>query len=388
MKSLPNLLSCLGCLAFTPILQAAAADGPAAADRKIPVIVLQGEVTIDGQQRPDLGRSFSDTLTGGFLKAKSYSVIDHLSNQPIAQAVENSTQLAPELSSVSVGEATGASWIYVPRMVVEGDFHKLTLKKIRVSDGQVVDVFETHADGDRTTMFRLVGDALKDIYANAASDAAQQRKMAASTQLDHLDADELDPTPTLPAGSYTPAPDSAPDSVPDPVLDDPLAEPIATAAEESSPITDPVTPEDEEPVAEIIATPEKSVPAGLKLVNGTHVRDDASLSAKRPAAAAAKLAQSAEIKDPATETEEKVARYVGTVASINSEWRFCVLKMRGSESLRKGDQLSVKTGAIVPNQITLKVTKTEGRQTVADLLSSADLSSLKAGQKVYKWTLK
>ncbi len=379
MKSTPNSLSCLGGLLLALSLQASASGEPASSVPKAPVIVLQSEVTIDGEQRPDLGRSFSDTLTGGFLKAKNYDVIDHLSNQPIAQAIENSTQLAPELSAVSIGEAAGARWIYVPRMVVEGDFHKLTMKKIRVSDGQVIDVFETHSNGDRSTMFLLVGEALKDIYANAASDAAQLRRMTASTKLEQLGPDGLDPTPDLPSGSYTPVPEPVAQPTDPPAAPDPAVVPPVDEATEAS---------DHEPAKEVSASQEKPVPEGLKLVNGTYVRDENSLSSRRPAAGAAASSPAAEIEDPATETEDRVAKHVGTIASVNSEWRFCVLKIRGSESLRTGDQLSVKTGAIVPNEITLKVTKTESRQAVADLASSADLATLKVGQKVYQWTLK
>lgn len=370
MKATTKLLSCgagfliaLHSVAFSEITQVPG---------KVPVIVLQGEVTIDGLQRPDLGRSFADTLTGGFLKAKAYDVIDHLSNQPIAQAVENKPQLAPELSAVSVGESIGARWIYVPRMVVEGDFHKLTMKKIRVSDGKVVDVFETHASGDRSTMFLLIGDALKDIYAKAPEEMSQRDPAPIDEAIPLADPEGLDPTPTpLPPGSYTPEP--APEEV----------------LESTSAATPPETP-DEESAGEAtatIATETKPVPAGLKLVNGTYVQDKDALASARPDPATTK-AEAEKIKDPATETEEKFARYMGTIASVNSEWRFCVLKVRGNQSLRVGDHLSVKTGAIVPDEVTLIVTKTEGSQAVADLDRGATLADIKAGQKIYQWTLK
>ena len=380
MKANTKLLSCVSGVLLS--LQSLALSEFSPPSGKTPVIVLQGEVTIDGQQRPDLGRSFSDTLTGGFLKAKVYHVIDHLSNQPIAQAIEASPDLAPEMSAVSVGEASGARWIYVPRMIIEGEFQKLTMKKIRVSDGQVVDVFETHATGDRSTMFLLVGQALRDIYAKAESDAAMEQELAIGEEAMPLDVPEaLDPTPPLPPGSYTPEPEPT-----DPEPADPEASPAdeGDATAEATEATEAASPTE----AELPSPEPKPVPAGLKLVNGTYVRDDAALASNRLGASPTSTAEPVKIKDPATETEERSARYVGTVAAVNSEWRFCVIRARSDESLRTGDPLSVKTGAIVPNEVMLRVTKIEGRQAVADLEKGVDLATIKPGHKIYQWTLK
>lgn len=374
MNATTKLLSCVSGMLLS--LQSLALSEFTPPPGKTPVIVLQGEVTIDGQQRPDLGRSFSDTLTGGFLKAKVYHVIDHLSNQPTAQAIEASPDLAPEMSAVSVGEASGARWIYVPRMIVEGDFQKLTMKKIRVSDGQVVDVFETHASGDRSTMFVLVGEALRDIYANAEGDAAMEQELAVGDEtIPQADPEALDPAPPLPPGSYTPEPE--------------LADPEASPVEAGDATVEAGDATVEEAEAELPSPEPKPVPTGLKLVNGTYVRDDAALASKRLGAPPTSTVEPVKIKDPATETEEKSARYVGTVAAVNSEWRFCVIRARSDESsLRTGDQLSVKTGAIVPNEVMLRVTKIEGRQAVADLEKGVDLATIKPGHKIYQWTLK
>jgi hypothetical protein len=325
---------------------------------KSSVVVLQGEVTVDGQQRPDLGRSFADTITGGLLKTKAYVVLDHLGNRPVATAVENAPSLAPEQSAVAIGKGMGARWIFVPRMIVEGDFNKLTLKRIRVSDGQVVDVFETHSSGDRSTMFLLVGEALKDIYTKTARDPARLGKTSTGEPLPLPDRLDLDPTPI--PGSYR--------KDPAPRDQDPAAtEPDTIVA------------------TEVASRDSQGVPSGLKLEDGTHVPASES---EPKAEAVAEEAGTAKIKDHATETKDQFARYMGTISSINPDWRFCILKLRTSKELKISDLLSVKTGSIVPSQATLTITKIEGHQAVADLVEDAELETLKVGQAFYQWTPK
>ena len=92
-----KILSCL-CVSLLSLLSPAFCDFTRVPG-KSPIIVLQGEVTVDGQQRPDLGRSFADTITGGLLKTKAYSVLDHLGNQPLAQAIEAREQQMPGLGN-------------------------------------------------------------------------------------------------------------------------------------------------------------------------------------------------------------------------------------------------------------------------------------------------
>ncbi|MFT5108997.1 MAG: hypothetical protein ACI8XO_003829 [Verrucomicrobiales bacterium] len=359
MKQLHKLLSC-SCALFLSLLSPAFSDF-AHTPGKNSVIVLQGEVTVDGQQRSDLGRSFADTLTGGLLKTKAYSVIDHLSNQPLAKAIEESTYLAPEQSAVSIGKATGARYIFVPRMIIEGDFHKLTMKKIRVSDGQVIDMFETHGTGGRETMFVLVGDALKDIYRKTARDPARLGKTSTGEPLPLVlpEPAGLDATPLPIPGSY---------------------EPVRPLVER----TPPAAPVVEQ--TEVVSADTQRIPEGLKLENGTHVREAETEPAITLGMIAAATPEPPEIKDPATEVENKFARYMGTVSTVNSEWRFCILKLRIKHPLNVGDQLSIRTGAIVPNQVTMKVTKVEGTHVVADLVDDVDLKKIRVGQKFYKWT--
>lgn len=350
MKSTTKLLSCLS--VFLISLQVPALSDFEHTPGKSSVIVLQGEVTVDGQQRPDLGRSFADTITGGLLKTRAYTVIDHLGNQPLAQAIQNSATLAPEQSAVAAGKELGARWIYVPRVIVEGDFQKLTLKKIRVSDGQVVDVFETHSAGDRSAMFLLIGDALKDIYAKTARDSSPIGKTATREPLPAPApaAEELDPNPI--PGSYIP---------------------------------NPIRKKDKPAVK--ITKPNEIMETRVASANNQRVPDGLELESK-PQPTAEVPAEPAKIKDPAIETEDKYARYMGTISTVNPDWRFCILKLRTTKELRIGDTLSVKTATIVPSEATLEITKIEGNQAVADLVDGAELESIRVGQAFYQWTEK
>jgi len=128
------------------------------ADR-IPVLVMPSEVTVDGEERPAFGRSFTDTLTGGLLKSGGFSVIDYLSNGPIAAEIAKAPPGSPvERSAGQFGQLTGAHLVYVPRLVVEDDYLRMTVKKIRVNDGAVLAVYETEARGERATMFTLADE--------------------------------------------------------------------------------------------------------------------------------------------------------------------------------------------------------------------------------------
>lgn len=371
MKYPIKLLSCLGVSLIS--LQLPARSDFTHTPGKSSVIVLQGEVTVDGQQRPDLGRSFADTITGGLLKTRAYSVLDHLGNQSLEQTIENNGSLAPEQSVVALGKEIGARWIFVPRMIVEGDFQKLTLKKIRVSDGQVVEVFETHSTGDRSTMFLLVGEALKDLYKQAAREPERLGKTSTGEPLPEPAPGELDPAPITIPGSYPPAP--------------------RPRKEGAAPAT-PKSPR-QIPATEVASADSKRLPVDLGLDEGAGdsaaprgskpAEKPATGSATDPAPGDSPAAAPAQIKDPAVETEDKFARYMGTISTVNQDWRFCILKLRTNKELSAGDFLSVKTGTIVPDEATLEITKIEGNQAVADLVDDADLDSIKVGQAFYQW---
>ena len=368
MKYTTKLLSCL-CV-FLASLQSPARSDFQHTPGKSSVIVLQGEVTVDGQQRPDLGRSFADTITGGLLKTKAYSVIDHLSNQPVAKAIEESPVLAPEQSAVAIGKELGARWIFVPRLIVEGEFNKLTLKKIRVSDGQAVEVFETHAVGDRSTMFLLIGEALKDIYTSTARDPSRLGKTSTGEPLPVREPEGLDPTPV--GGSYK--------TVPDPIKNSP-----SVGIKKPGPAKE----------TRVASAGGRGIPEGLKLGASASVTTEEKSEkpkAKKPAKVekekGAEEKPPTKIKDHATETEDKFARYMGTISTVNPDWRFCILKLRTTKEIKVGDVLSVKTGTIVPLEATLEVTKIEGNQAVADLVDGADVKAIKVGQTFYQWTEK
>ena len=121
--------------------------------------------------------------------------------------------------------------------------------------------------------------------------------------------------------------------------------------------------------------------------NNQRVPDGLELESK-PKPTAEVPAEPAKIKDPAIETEDKYARYMGTISTVNPDWRFCILKLRTTKELRIGDTLSVKTATIVPSEATLEITKIEGNQAVADLVDGADLESIRVGQAFYQWTEK
>ncbi len=118
----------------------------ALANGKPKLAVLEALVTIDGVVRPDLGASFSDTLTAKFLTAGHYDVVD-------ASALSGSNGVA--LSALDFGKATGADFVVAPTVVgIQGEF-RLTIRKLRLPGGRIDKIVQETARGDQRLIYGL-----------------------------------------------------------------------------------------------------------------------------------------------------------------------------------------------------------------------------------------
>lgn len=302
---------------------------------KIPVLVMQSEVTVDGEERPALGRSFTDTLTGGLLKSGGFSVIDYLSNGPIAAEIaKGPAGRPPELSASQFGQMTGAHLVYVPRMIVEDDFVRMTIKKIRVTDGAVLSVYEAEAEGDRSSMFTLARDLLDQITSElnrerAARTVAERRlRKAGETPIE-----DLEPVETNLTGEETEVPAEP--------------EPEKVAAQDAPPT--PV----EEPEPET-STADKPGPIPM---------------AKKPEKAA----------PPVAATED-----IGRVTTVNRDYAFCILSVGTGVEVAVGDELRVLIDDPLVPLVKLRVSKVDGRQVVADRVSGATMDKIVPGQRAIR----
>ena len=104
---------------------------------------------------------------------------------------------------------------FVPRMVVEEDYNRFTLKKIRVSDGEVVDIYESSTISlDRAAMFELLDQSMRQVYSDIARSARAERKALEGAKTP-LDPDPLPPAaegvpPTPPVEETKPSPPKKP----------------------------------------------------------------------------------------------------------------------------------------------------------------------------------
>jgi hypothetical protein len=322
-------------LASAPLVQAQPL-GPG----KIPVFIAPGEVTIDGQPRPDLGRSFSDTIAGGLLATNQFTIID--SNiAPMAEPAADPFADPPEKTVAAVGP--NAHYAFVPRLVVEDSYHRLTLKKVRVSDGEVVEIYEKSTDStQRSAMFKLLDDTMKVVYADLSPRSRKPKPQRVGVI-------DLDPDPATtgvvvvppkPTVQYPPPPEEK--AKPEPRITEPK----------------PVRKIPDRPIMSAPKPPPKKKPATAK--RGTKPVDVTP-------------------PDPASSEPQ----YAGRLRSVNSTWNFCIIEAAKGVRLKKNDQLQVRSSTSLESLGTLRVSMVEGGQVIADSVD-VPLESLRSGLKVYR----
>ena len=305
----------------------------ASAADKIPILVMQTEATVDGELRPQLGRSVTDSLTGGLLKTEYYTIIDYLSSEEIAAEIaKDRSPRAPEQNASRFGEITGAKYFYVPRLIVEEYFVKMSVKKVRVSDGEVLNVYECSADGDRSSMFKLPEEILTCMY----RDISRERALKSSEERRRKKDIER--------------------------RDDPLN-------------VDPEAP--------------KEMTGSVEVVESTIVKPEPGEEAKKATPIPETVVMPDKLKAAAVQDNENFSTEVaGTITAVNHDWRFCIINIAKGSKVEVDEELRVLLDDPLLNVAKLKVSKVEGRQVVADIVTDIDPSLLKAGLRTYRWTSK
>ena len=128
------------------------------------------QAAIEGESRPELGASLADSLAAGLLREGKSRVV----------------------------ESEGADFRLVSRFIEESETYRLTVRKIRLEDGELVAVYSSTAEADESTPFVLVDDVL-----------AQMHPKPVKKQLPRLDEPSFRPKITLPKIQPKPAPKPA-----------------------------------------------------------------------------------------------------------------------------------------------------------------------------------
>ena len=146
---------------------------------KQPILVIPGEVTIDGVTRPDLGRSFCDSITGKLLQSGMFTIVDQVSTdrQRAGKEDKSTDWVNPEAIVKQLAGKTRAQYALIARMVSEDDFSKFSIKKLRVADSEVLDVYQSSAvSTERATMFDLLDKATNNLLREAYQEQSRIRR--------------------------------------------------------------------------------------------------------------------------------------------------------------------------------------------------------------------
>ena len=274
-------------------------------------------------------------------------------------SVEHPSADAPSTpEDIAADAARGAHYAFIPRLVVEDTYHRLTLKKVRVSDGEVIDIYEKSAkDLDRAAMFQLLDETMRIVYSDVARDRSRKARVERDVIADY------DPDPDRGTGSsgtvmvvppapkitvHYPTEDPEPEPKPSPRITEP--KPASSAAGNSVAVS-PVKPRKKSAATKPKPTPKKEA---------------------RPS-------------DEAEAGEGgEVAEYAGRLRAVNTDWDFCIIEVAKRGSLKVDDELLVRGSTSLQPLGKLRVSKVEGSQVVADAID-VPLEDLRAGFKVYRW---
>ena len=319
-------------LSFTTMLGLLAAES-IQPKQKQQILVIPGEVTIDGISRPDLGRSFCDSITGKLLQSGVFTIVDQVSTNSqgiVNKGSSTGERINPETIVKQLAGKTTAHYALVTRMISEDDFSKFSIKKLRIADSEVVSVYQASAvSTESATMFDLLDKAtnhlLREVY-------AEQSRIRRETRPSIID---LEKSGTANTSVAKRAPD-----------DHEKNRQPATAA---SAITPPVN-------------------------NKTEIR----FQKNAPASIGSKA------EGDEAEKAQKTAQYVGRICAVDAKWQFCVIELEKEHSLQVDDLLLVRTENPEKSISKLNVSRIEGDKVIADFKDD-DIPSLRLDLKVYRW---
>jgi hypothetical protein len=123
--------------------------------------VVFNDVTVDGVARPDVGQSLSDSFAAALLKSGDYRVFQ-LDAHPKAKGKRGDPTLGSTPMSMS-NQNVDVTFAF--NLVGQADQYRFTLKKIRNSDKEVLEVHELVTRGTVDRVYGLVPQVLMRLQA-------------------------------------------------------------------------------------------------------------------------------------------------------------------------------------------------------------------------------
>lgn len=314
---------------FLPVTLSLNAAESSQAGQKQQILVIPGEVTIDGTSRPDLGRSFCDSITGKLLHSGMFTIVDQVStNSQGTVNKESATKvnINPEAIVKQLAGKTTARYALITRMISEDDFSKFSIKKLRIEDSAVVSVYQASAvSTERATMFDLLEKATNNLLREVYQEQARIRRKTRPSIIDITPpetADQDNKTPPIPAKANV----------------------TEKGGDKHDQNSQPAT-----------AAKDTAIPAAKDTKEGTE-----------------------------TDNAPKTAQYVGRICAVDAKWQFCVIELEKENLLQVDDLLLVRTDNPEKSIRQLNVSRIEGDKVIADFKDNA-IPSLRLDLKVYRW---
>lgn len=135
--------------------------------------VMASDVTVDGKPRPDIAQALADSLTAGLLKQGEFRVfqIDPPAAKPRGKGKKGDVVLGSTTAAGS-GLPGGLDFVVSFNVVSQDEEHRMTVKKVRSSDNEVVEVHEINTRGKLDKVFGMVPTVLMRLQAKVKTKAA------------------------------------------------------------------------------------------------------------------------------------------------------------------------------------------------------------------------
>lgn len=131
------------------------------------VAVIANDVTIDGKARPDIAQALVDSLSAGLLKQGDYRVFQ--APAPALRArkpKKGDLPLAsPSQGSAYFGLPDNLDFAFHVNLVGQDDEYRMTVKKVRSGDSEVMEVHEVSSRGKLDRVFGMVPSILLRLQA-------------------------------------------------------------------------------------------------------------------------------------------------------------------------------------------------------------------------------
>lgn len=133
------------------------ADESVAKAEKPKMAIFAEDVTVDGTRRPELGRALADSLSTALLRRGQVRVFNLMTEE-----TESGTQVlrSPRDSGVNRSHTTaldkGLDYLLSFNLLSNGPEHRLTVKKTRVPNSELIDSWQFNHYGRASELFNLV----------------------------------------------------------------------------------------------------------------------------------------------------------------------------------------------------------------------------------------